>query len=717
MRRLHCASALIVGVSLAGSVAADATFTIDVADSAGEGFLSNAPPDAASTAGGNNGSTLGAQRLAALQHALDIWGNLLDSEVPIVVEAAVDDLPCTNNSAVLGQGGTSSIFFRVPNAPDPEVWYVSALADRIAGEDLDPMGPDLLIIFNSNLDGSGCLGGASWYYGLDGNAPGSTPDFISVALHEIAHGLGVTSTVDNTSGELAGGRPDSFTQMLYDLTLGDTWDNLSNAERAASAGTPRNLVWLGSNVTAAASSILASGTPLVELSPNVPGFTGAVNEISWAEKPLASVQGEIVQPGNPCQSLSGVNGTVVLGRGNCGGAVQAFRAEQAGAVGILIESQVNVTPPGDLNESGNFDDIDIPAVHISPSDAQALSQAIASQPVTASFSSDGNLVGADAAGRVFMNATNPILTGSSISHFDALTRRQLSAANSFRDLLMEPNSSTQGDAVDLTVELLEDIGWTPSGCGNGVSDDDEECDDGNRISGDGCNQNCELEQCGDGLINGVEECDDGDDNSDSDANACRTDCTLARCGDGVVDSGEECDNGDDNSNSATDACRLDCRPAWCGDDVVDSNEECDDGDDNSDSEPDACRQACEVATCGDGVVDEGELCDPGVDEDCDDDCGVDPSSSEDDDDDNSDDDDDDESGSESNDDEDDDNDSASSDEDAGADNASQGVSVNAEAGCSCRIPTQEGPRPTGLAALGLVLVGLIGRRRRLTRFP
>jgi cysteine-rich repeat protein len=46
-------------------------------------------------------------------------------------------------------------------------------------------------------------------------------------------------------------------------------------------------------------------------------------------------------------------------------------------------------------------------------------------------------------------------------------------------------------------------------CGNGVVEDGEECDDGNRIDTDGCRNSCAWATCGDGVVrSGVEECDD-----------------------------------------------------------------------------------------------------------------------------------------------------------------------------------------------------------------
>lgn len=76
-------------------------------------------------------------------------------------------------------------------------------------------------------------------------------------------------------------------------------------------------------------------------------------------------------------------------------------------------------------------------------------------------------------------------------------------------------------------------------CGDGVLQDFEECEDGNRTSGDGCSANCDLEihcppnaepgvscfptlTCGDGMQTRNEQCDDGNTASgDGCSNSCR----------------------------------------------------------------------------------------------------------------------------------------------------------------------------------------------------
>lgn len=144
-------------------------------------------------------------------------------------------------------------------------------------------------------------------------------------------------------------------------------------------------------------------------------------------------------------------------------------------------------------------------------------------------------------------------------------------------------------------------------CGDGVVDDGEECDDGNRVNADGCSNSCRLPACGDGVVQTGEQCDDG---NDVDTDGCRNTCVRPVCGDGVVSTGEACDLGDANSDTSDALCRTNCQAQRCGDGVLDTGEACDDG--NTDDR-DACRNTCVEATCGDGILQRalGEQCDDG----------------------------------------------------------------------------------------------------------
>src|SRR5205085_69950 len=80
---------------------------------------------------------------------------------------------------------------------------------------------------------------------------------------------------------------------------------------------------------------------------------------------------------------------------------------------------------------------------------------------------------------------------------------------------------------------------TRGSCGNGETDEPEQCDDGNGTNGDGCDRTCRPTGCGSHVITGDEECDDG--NTDV-TDAC-VECRTSFCGDGFVETGkEECDD-------------------------------------------------------------------------------------------------------------------------------------------------------------------------------
>src|SRR5262249_52557095 len=82
----------------------------------------------------------------------------------------------------------------------------------------------------------------------------------------------------------------------------------------------------------------------------------------------------------------------------------------------------------------------------------------------------------------------------------------------------------------------------PPRCGNGIHDPGEECDDGNTVNGDGCDNNCSTSRCGNGIVTASEQCDDG---NNANGDACEADCSLPRCGNGIIDAslGEQCDDG------------------------------------------------------------------------------------------------------------------------------------------------------------------------------
>lgn len=146
-------------------------------------------------------------------------------------------------------------------------------------------------------------------------------------------------------------------------------------------------------------------------------------------------------------------------------------------------------------------------------------------------------------------------------------------------------------------------------CGDGVLDPQEQCDDGNLLSGDGCNDECLAEAfCGNGVVEVHEECDDANDRG---GDGCNSLCQLeVGCGNGRLDYGEQCD--DDNlvpGDGCSDTCMDEDGIATCGNEILELGEGCDDG---NTTDGDGCSSQCQVERgCGDGVESPNEQCDDG----------------------------------------------------------------------------------------------------------
>jgi hypothetical protein len=254
--RLALSAALLVAV-LASPLHA-ATITIINNDGTDEGLNDPTPVVAE---GINPGTTLGDQRLFAAQYVADLWGALLASDVEIEVLASWDPLTCEISSAVLGSAGPRRVHANFDFAPLTDTWYPHALANAIAGADLSPSEPGISMAINAALDegNTDCFGGIDWYYGLDGNAPAGTIDVLPTILHELGHGLGFTSLVNEETGEFlepSSGPPplpDIFSRFLRDTETGLDWLDMDDSQRQASAINDPNLVWTGPHVDAAAS--------------------------------------------------------------------------------------------------------------------------------------------------------------------------------------------------------------------------------------------------------------------------------------------------------------------------------------------------------------------------------------------------------------------------------------------------------------------------------
>jgi hypothetical protein len=118
---------------------------------------------------------------AAVQAAIDVWSENFSSTVPVTVNVSWGR---ASSYGILAAASAKSNFANFPNAPDKTLYYAAALANALAGNDLDPNNPELEITISSD---------APWYYGVDGKCPPKSFDLVSVILHEMGHGLGFIS--------------------------------------------------------------------------------------------------------------------------------------------------------------------------------------------------------------------------------------------------------------------------------------------------------------------------------------------------------------------------------------------------------------------------------------------------------------------------------------------------------------------------------------------
>jgi len=442
-------------VALASGAGAAATINIINMDGAGEGFNDPTP---AAPVGGNPGTTIGQQRMNCALRAAQIWGAILDSNVPINIQAAFNPLTCTATAAALGSTGPISVQANNPAFEFQGFWYHQALANKEAGVDVDPANNDINSQFNLNLGQTGCLTGSGWYYGFDHNE-GGLIDLLAVMLHEFAHGLGFSTTTNGSSGAYLGppALPAVWDRFLFDETTGLHWNQMTAGQRMASAINTTHLVWDGQQVNFKGPLLLAHAAEVAV--PYAPGSLDANAAAFGAALTLGGVSGNavVVNDGtgttsDACEPIVGslAGEMAVIDRGTCTFVIKVKNAQNAGAIGAIIVNNV----AGALAPGGTDATITIPCVGITQADGANLKAAIAGGPTSVTLRlSPTKQAGLSANGHVLMYAPNPFQGGSSVSHWDV---------SATPNLLMEPAiNSDLTDDVDLTDPLFRDIGWIP----------------------------------------------------------------------------------------------------------------------------------------------------------------------------------------------------------------------------------------------------------------
>jgi len=176
-------------------------------------------PTPATPIGGNTATTLGAQRQNALSHASTELVNQLQIPVDITVHACGAHLGGDMNSAILAHAAPLTYLFDDPDfpinaLPKKYTWYSITSAVRLGGTSSCGLGggscsgvanEELEAVFNEDIGSPNIVGGEKFYLGFDpAPNPGHTLDFVTIAMHEMTHGLGFFGLVnlDATQGPI-----------------------------------------------------------------------------------------------------------------------------------------------------------------------------------------------------------------------------------------------------------------------------------------------------------------------------------------------------------------------------------------------------------------------------------------------------------------------------------------------------------------------------------
>ena len=173
----------------------------------------------------------------AVERAVDIWSQSIETVVPVNIQANWDSLPPN----ILAQAAPYEVLNNFEGAPEANRQYAIALANQLAGQDLNPAAPDMVVKLAKDTE---------WYFGLDGQVPDSVYDMVTVALHEMGHGLGYlgSANYNGTSGFLGfQGIPFIFDQFVEESDQTSVLDYVSGTVTFGEVLESDALFWGGEN--------------------------------------------------------------------------------------------------------------------------------------------------------------------------------------------------------------------------------------------------------------------------------------------------------------------------------------------------------------------------------------------------------------------------------------------------------------------------------------
>lgn len=168
---------------------------------------------------------------AAFEYAVQIWQQVISSEVDITIDTEFKNLADPNT---IGQTFTYRAANFTPTANnssffEADFYYPLSLANKLHGA---PVNGQVNMKLEWNTD-------FSFYFGTDGQSPNTKMDFVTIALHEIGHGLGfvksVSKDLNNNFSFKFGTGSNAFPYIYEKFVVNGTGSRLTNQATSGTA--------------------------------------------------------------------------------------------------------------------------------------------------------------------------------------------------------------------------------------------------------------------------------------------------------------------------------------------------------------------------------------------------------------------------------------------------------------------------------------------------
>lgn len=167
---------------------------------------------------------------AAMNYVIDILDDLINSPVPITVEACYQQDPDPQSDTLAAAGPTMFLTqSTVPTLPKANREYAVALANAISGADQNGTAVEIGASANSRVNWDFCTEGCT--------VAADQADFVSTMIHELLHGLGFFASfdADNPTNPTAGSYttpPATLDEYLVQVSDGTSLLTIANNSEA-----------------------------------------------------------------------------------------------------------------------------------------------------------------------------------------------------------------------------------------------------------------------------------------------------------------------------------------------------------------------------------------------------------------------------------------------------------------------------------------------------